>query len=62
MEKYKLTAAPQLFGVNPWTLRLWVYTGIAPSIKSESGGVFIPDQQLGDPCVPKSPETLRAAV
>lgn len=49
--RYKLTEAAKLLGVNAWTLRRWVYSGKAPSIKSESGRVFIPgswlEQQLG---------------
>lgn len=51
-QRYKLTAAAKMLGINPWTLRRWVYAGKAPSIKSESGHVFIPgewlSQQLGE--------------
>jgi predicted site-specific integrase-resolvase len=41
-QRYKLTVAAKLLGVNPWTLRRWVYAGEAPSIKDKSGRVFIP--------------------
>lgn len=51
-QRYKLTAAAKMLGVNPWTLRRWVYSGKAPSLKSASGHVFIPGnwlaQQLGE--------------
>ena len=53
MEKrYKLTVAAEMLGVNPWTLRRWVYQGKAPAIKTETGRVFIPGtwlaEQLGE--------------
>ena len=36
MEKrYKLTVAAEMLGVNPWTLRRWVYQGKAPAIKTD---------------------------
>ncbi|MBW4469291.1 MAG: IS607 family transposase [Stenomitos rutilans HA7619-LM2] len=51
-QRYKLTKAAKMLGVNPWTLRRWVYAGKAPSLKSESGHVFIPGywlaEQLGE--------------
>jgi len=51
-QRYKLTAAATLLGISPWTLREWVYAGRAPSIKSETGRVFIPGwwvaQQVGE--------------
>lgn len=51
-QRYKLTEAAKLLGVNPWTLRRWVYSGKAPSIKSETGRVYIPgswlSEQLGE--------------
>jgi Predicted site-specific integrase-resolvase len=30
-----------MLGIDPWTLCRWVYAGEVPSIKSESGRVFI---------------------
>ena len=51
-QRYKLTEAAKLLSVNPWTLRRWVYSGKAPSIKSETGRVYIPgswlSEQLGE--------------
>jgi predicted site-specific integrase-resolvase len=51
-QRYKLTEAAKLLDVNPWTLRRWVYSGKAPSIKTETGRVFIPGawlaEQLGE--------------
>lgn len=41
-KRYRLTAAARLLGINPWTLRRWVYAGRAPHIKSQTGRVFIP--------------------
>jgi putative resolvase len=62
-QRYKLTEAAKLLGVNPWTLRRWVYSGKAPSLKSESGHVFIPGlwlaEQLGEE---KPSENIRCAV
>ena len=45
MEQYarlKVTDAAKRLGVNPWTLRRWIYAGKAPSIKSETGRRYIP--------------------
>jgi putative resolvase len=55
-----------MLGVNQWTLRHWVYAGKAPSIRSESGRVFIPGwwvrQQTGELDAPKPAESIRAAL
>jgi predicted site-specific integrase-resolvase len=45
MEQYariKVTEAARRLGVNPWTLRRWIYAGKVPHIKSETGRVFVP--------------------
>jgi predicted site-specific integrase-resolvase len=47
-QRYKLTEAAKLLGVNPWTLRRWVYSGKAPSLKTETGRVFIPGRWLAE--------------
>lgn len=61
--RYKLTEAAAILGINPWTLRRQVYSGSAPSIKSETGRVYIPawwiDQQVG--VAPKSTD-IRCAI
>jgi len=41
-QRYKLTDAARILGMSPWTLRRWMYAGKAPSIKVETGRVFIP--------------------
>lgn len=41
-KRYRLTEAARLLGINPWTLRRWVYAGRAPHIKSQTGRLFIP--------------------
>jgi putative resolvase len=62
-QRYKLTIAAKMLGVNPWTLRRWVYSGKAPSIKSESGHVFIPGQWLSEQLGEVSPRTgIRCAL
>ena len=52
MERYKLTVAAKMLGINPWTLRLWIRKGKAPGIKSESGRLYLPGwwiaQQVGE--------------
>jgi predicted site-specific integrase-resolvase len=48
MKRIKITEAAKMLGVNPWTLRRWVYAGKAPSIKSESGRVFIPEWWIAE--------------
>src|ERR671919_606745 len=52
MERYKLTVAAKMLGINPWTLRLWIREGKAPGIKSESGRLYLPGwwiaQQVGE--------------
>ena len=47
-KRYKLTVAAEMLGVNPWTLRRWVYSGKAPAIKTETGRVFIPESWLAE--------------
>lgn len=34
-KRYKLTVAAEMLGVNPWTVRRWVYSGKAPALKTE---------------------------
>jgi Predicted site-specific integrase-resolvase len=48
MKRYKLTDAAKMLGINPWTLRRWVYAGKAPNIKSESGRVYIPEWWIAE--------------
>jgi len=52
MERYKLTVAAKMLGINPWTLRLWIREGKVPGIKSESGRLYLPGwwlaQQVGE--------------
>jgi predicted site-specific integrase-resolvase len=40
--RYKISEAAKMLGMSVWTLRRWVYSGKAPSIKTETGTVFIP--------------------
>jgi predicted site-specific integrase-resolvase len=42
--RYKISEAARLLGMSVWTLRRWVYSGKAPSIKTQTGTVFIPAQ------------------
>ncbi len=62
-KRYKLTEAAKAFDINEWTLRRWVYSDKAPSIKSETGRVYIPawwvEQQAGEK--PKSTD-IRCAI
>jgi len=62
-ERYQVTDAAKILGVNPWTLRRWVYAGKAPHIKTDTGRVFIPtwwiEQQIGR--LPKSSD-IRCAI
>lgn len=50
--RVKVTIAAQRLGVNPWTLRRWIYAGKVPHIKTETGRVFVPtawiETQIGD--------------
>lgn len=50
--RVKVTVAATRLGVNPWTLRRWIYAGKVPHIKTETGRVFVPtawlDRQCGD--------------
>ena len=63
MERHKLTVAARMLGISPWTLRRWVYAGKVPSIKSESGRVFIPARWIAEQTggVPPSSD-IRCAV
>lgn len=51
-KRYRLTEAARLLDVSPWTLRRWVYSGRAPSLKTETGRVYIPawwvEEQAGE--------------
>jgi predicted site-specific integrase-resolvase len=51
-KRYRLTEAARLLNMSPWTLRRWVYAGRAPSIKTETGRVYIPawwvEEQSGE--------------
>ena len=40
--RVKVTEAARRLGVNPWTLRRWIYAGKVPHIKSDTGRVFVP--------------------
>lgn len=57
MKRIKITEAAKMLGVNPWTLRRWVYAGKAPSIKSESGRVFIPEWWIAEQTGSAAPRT-----
>lgn len=57
MKRIKLTEAAKMLGVNPWTLRRWVYAGKAPSIKSDSGRVFIPEWWIAEQTGNAAPHT-----
>jgi predicted site-specific integrase-resolvase len=50
--RVKVTIAARRLGVNPWTLRRWIYAGKVPHIKTDTGRVFVPtawiDTQVGD--------------
>lgn len=50
--RVKVTVAARRLGVNPWTLRRWIYAGKVPHIKTDTGRVFVPtawiDAQIGD--------------
>lgn len=50
--RVKVTVAAKRLGVNPWTLRRWIYAGKMPHIKTDTGRVFVTtawlDTQLGD--------------
>lgn len=50
--RVKVTVAAQRLGVNPWTLRRWIYAGKVPHIKTGTGRVFVPTTwlatQVGD--------------
>jgi len=39
--RVKVTVAAKQLGVNPWTLRRWIYAGKVPHIKTETGRVFV---------------------
>lgn len=63
MQRYKLTVAAQMLGVNEWTLRRWVYSGKAPSIKTETGRVFIPGWWVAEQTGAAPPSTgVRCAI
>ncbi len=55
-KRYSLTRAAELLGMSRWGLRDWVYKKRAPSIKSQTGRIFIPsewvDSQLGGGVAP----------
>ena len=66
MEQYarvKVTVAATRLGVNPWTLRRWIYAGKVPHIKTDTGRVFVPawwlDTQTGGT---PAPEQRRCAL
>jgi predicted site-specific integrase-resolvase len=40
--RYKISEAARLLGMSVRALRRWVYSGKAPSIKTQTGRVFIP--------------------
>ncbi len=44
--RVKVTVAAQRLGVNPWTLRRWIYAGKVPHIKTDTGRVFVPTAWL----------------
>ena len=44
--RIKVTLAARRLGVNPWTLRRWIYAGKVPHIKTETGRVFVPSWWL----------------
>lgn len=50
--RVKVTVAAAWLGVNPWTLRRWIYAGKVPHIKTDTGRVFVPtawiDAQIGN--------------
>ena len=50
-KRYSLTKAADLLGMSRWAVRDWVYKKRAPSIKSQTGRIFIPadwvDAQMG---------------
>src|SRR5262245_54246154 len=61
--RYKISEAARLLGMSVWTLRRWVYSGKAPSIKTPTGRVFIPaawvEQEAG---LAPSTTNLRCAI
>ncbi|MBO0857853.1 MAG: IS607 family transposase [Chloracidobacterium sp.] len=61
--RYKISEAARLLGMSVWSLRRWVYSGKAPSIKTQTGRVFIPaswvEQEAG---FSSSPIKLRCAI
>lgn len=61
--RVKVTVAAAHLGVNPWTLRRWIYAGKVPHIKTDTGRVFVPswwlDTQTGGT---PAPESRRCAV
>jgi putative resolvase len=61
--RYKISEAAKLLGMSVWTLRRWVYSGKAPSIKTQTGTVFIPaswvEQEAG---LAPAPNHLRCAI
>lgn len=50
-KRYSLTKAAELLGMSRWALRDWVYKKRAPSIKNQTGRLFLPaewvDAQMG---------------
>jgi len=39
--RVKVTVVAARLGVNPWTLRRWIYAGKVPHIKTDMGRVFV---------------------
>jgi len=44
--RVKVTVVAARLGVNPWTLRRWIYAGKVPHIKTDMGRVFVPSWWL----------------
>ena|SRR5215471_11319238 len=61
--RYKISEAARLLGMSVWSLRRWVYSGKAPSIKTQTGRVFIPaswvEQEAG---LTSAPINMRCAI
>jgi len=47
--RVKVTLAAKRLGVNPWTLRRWIYAGKVPHIKTDTGRVFVTTAWLDTP-------------
>lgn len=61
--RYKISEAAQVLGMSVWTLRRWVYSGKAPSIKTQTGSVFIPSHWIEEQSgLAPSSSDLRCAI